>query len=535
MRRKPKYNLVKPRWRWAAPLVLTSCWLISSCLQHSHPSTPKIYGGTPVAPGDLPAVVALTLQLPGGGARLSCSGVLIAADVILTAGHCLKGPGFDATTLGEQLKEQLRVYFGDGAEGGELSAGASVQAVAVHPLLRLHPIGYADYGLVFLSAPITGIPPLPVLVSLAQSLHALRAGSTTLVGYGERDDRGSGRKFQVDAVIHSFNSAEAQVGGGGKDACGGDSGGPALVKGDEGAWQLLGTVSRGIHLGCGDGGLISLAADGWCWVQQAAAGHLQGPTADCALWYDEKVKAPRRADDFLQLCQSEYARATQQETIQAIMLSLATTSCTNAAQRLKANPQLNLDGLMLRDLTPLALLHNLSSLSLKGNRLSDLSPLRALTGLKLLEIDGNQVTSTAPLAALEQQGLRILGTRRQLGNNQDTAFFRLCQEQTISAGALATIKSIFYKTQSSDCATANQRLLSLTQLTLNDRQISDVTPLAGLQQLTVLDLSGNTQLVDGGPLSGLERLKTLNLAGTKVTDLSPLAGLKANGLVIIGP
>jgi len=535
MRRKPNHNLVKHGWRWAAPLALASTWLISACLQHTQPSTPKIYGGTPVAPGDLPAVVALTLQLPGGSARLSCSGALIAADVVLTAGHCLKGPGFDATTLGGQIKEQLHVYFGNGAEGGELSAGASVQAVAVHPLLRRHPIGYADYGLVFLSAPVTGIQAFPVLVSLADSLHALRAGSTTLVGYGERDDRGSGRKFQVDAVIHSFNSAEARVGGGGKDACGGDSGGPALVKGDDGTWQLLGTVSRGIHLGCGDGGLISLAADGWCWVQQAAAGHLQGPATDCALWYGEVDKAPHRSDDFLQLCQSGDASATQQETIQAIMLSLATTSCTNAAQRLKASPELNLDGLMLRDLTPLAQLSNLTSLSLKGNRLSDLSPLRELTGLKLLEIEGSQVGTTAPLAALEQQGLRILGTRRQLGNSQDTAFLRLCQDQGVSAGALTTIKAILYKTQSSDCATANERLLSLSQLTLNEQQISDVTPLAGLQQLTALDLSGNTQLVDAAPLSGLERLKTLNIAGTKVTDLSPLAGLKANGLVINGP
>ncbi len=522
--------------RRAATAILAGMWLVSACLKHGEAATPKIYGGTPVAAGELPAVVALTLQLPGSSTpMLSCSGTLIAPDVVLTAGHCLKGPGFDATTLDDQLKDQLHVYVGDGAEGGALSGNTIVQAVAVHPMLRQHPIGYADYGLVFLSTKVEAVPPIPVVVDLAGSVSALRAATTTLVGFGERDDRGSGRKFQVDAKVTSFNSAEAVVGGGGKDSCGGDSGGPALIKATDGSWRLLGSVSRGLHLGCGDGGLISLVADGWCWVQQVATGHQIQPTTDCATWSSAGSLSQQPYADFNQLCQASGSSSTQQETIRAILLGLDVKTCALAAQKLQSSPHLNLDFLMLRDLTPLAQLHGVRHLSIKGNRISDLTPLRELTELQVLEIDGNQITTTAPLAALQQRGLQILGAHRQLTNFAATAFLRLCQDPKLPADALTTVRAIFFKTQSSDCATANERLLSMQTLTLNNRHLSDLTPLADLQQITALNLSGNDQLSDVSPLAGLERLETLDLTGTKVVDLSPLAALKFRGLIITGP
>ncbi len=67
-------------------------------------------------------------------------------------------------------------------------------------------------------------------------------------------------------------------------------------------------------------------------------------------------------------------------------------------------------------------------------------------------------------------------------------------------------------------------LSGLTHLWLDGTQVSDLTPLSGLSGLTVLSLHG-TQVSDLTPLSGLSGLTDLGLTGTQVSDLTPLSGL----------
>ena len=59
---------------------------------------------------------------------------------------------------------------------------------------------------------------------------------------------------------------------------------------------------------------------------------------------------------------------------------------------------------------------------------------------------------------------------------------------------------------------------------INNNTISDLTPLAGLTQLTVLDLNGNA-ISDISALSGLTNLVVLRLGGNVITDISALSGL----------
>ncbi|MBI3461646.1 MAG: hypothetical protein HY000_01095 [Planctomycetes bacterium] len=56
------------------------------------------------------------------------------------------------------------------------------------------------------------------------------------------------------------------------------------------------------------------------------------------------------------------------------------------------------------------------------------------------------------------------------------------------------------------------------------RNLEDLSPLAGLNGLTLLDLRG-THVADLSPLAGLSRMTELYLRYTPVSDLSPLAGL----------
>jgi serine protease AprX len=67
-------------------------------------------------------------------------------------------------------------------------------------------------------------------------------------------------------------------------------------------------------------------------------------------------------------------------------------------------------------------------------------------------------------------------------------------------------------------------LANLTHLNLFSTGVSDVTPLAGLANLTSLDLFG-TGVSDVTPLAGLANLTRLDLSSTGVSDVTPLAGL----------
>ncbi len=69
-------------------------------------------------------------------------------------------------------------------------------------------------------------------------------------------------------------------------------------------------------------------------------------------------------------------------------------------------------------------------------------------------------------------------------------------------------------------------LSQLTNISLDDNQISDLTPLAGLINLHFLDLAKN-QISDLAPLADLTRLETLILSDNQITDVKPLSNLES--------
>ena len=67
-------------------------------------------------------------------------------------------------------------------------------------------------------------------------------------------------------------------------------------------------------------------------------------------------------------------------------------------------------------------------------------------------------------------------------------------------------------------------LENLQVLKLNDNRITDISPLSGLVNLQHLELQNN-QIVDISPLAGLIGLRDLRLTRNEVVDISPLSGL----------
>jgi trypsin len=213
----------------------------------------KIVGGTKAGSYPWMAAVANTT---GGSLfdRQFCGGSLIAPDWILTAAHCLDGE------VAEGL--QILVNFND----LEDSSGAvirGVKGIYIHPSYRdVSGDLYNDVALILLDAPINSVTPIDV----ATSPVAVTTGAAVrAIGWG---DTKSSPRFptelqEVDLAIASITSARQAYGvsnldsrhlaaiAGGKDTCGGDSGGPLfdLDGANGGASPLLvGITSYG--LGC---------------------------------------------------------------------------------------------------------------------------------------------------------------------------------------------------------------------------------------------------------------------------------------------
>jgi hypothetical protein len=290
-------------------------------------------------------------------------------------------------------------------------------------------------------------------------------------------------------------------------------------------------VSRSWTFECGKGGYLTNIAPHACWIEEKTGIKSEGTTTQC----QENVKIYSDLDiskiEFLSLCNGKRANKFQSETLDRLKLRFATNNCQQLAEKLKAD-NLQLNDLMLRDLSPLAPFRQVTQLNLANNLIEDAFVLTKLDDLKLLDITANDIENLEEsVATIENKGAIILGEKTQLHNYSQTDFLLLCKKDDLNPEAKKTIKAIFAKTISEDCATANSRLLTIKILNLSDRGLTDLTPLAGLPKLQVLDISKNP-IIDASPLSGLELLKTLNIVDTQISDLTSLSKLIDRGLSI---
>ena len=119
----------------------------------------------------------------------------------------------------------------------------------------------------------------------------------------------------------------------------------------------------------------------------------------------------------------------------------------------------------LEDLSPIANLTTMITLSVTDNRVKNLDPLKKLTHLDRLDISKTQVTD-----------LTVVGLMQDL-----------------------------------------------TELSIDDTSITDLSPLAKLTKLEKVTLA-NTPVKDLTPLHNSKNLKLVDISGTQITDTSPLQG-----------
>ena len=152
-------------------------------------------------------------------------------------------------------------------------------------------------------------------------------------------------------------------------------------------------------------------------------------------------------------------------------------------------------------------LKSLKRLHLNKTQVTDLRPLSSLKKLTLINIAGLPLQNVAPLANLP--GLEDL-----IAHSINVSDFSAIAE-------LSNLKSLDISGTLARNVSFLRRLNNLRELNLDHLELDDIEALADLTALTSLSLRG-TRVRDIGALAKLTKLTNLNLSGTRVADLSPL-------------
>ena len=172
----------------------------------------------------------------------------------------------------------------------------------------------------------------------------------------------------------------------------------------------------------------------------------------------------------------------------------------------------------ITDYAPLSTLTELETLYLGSNPGTDFSPLAALTRLTELTVEGSSTTGTGvvdSLSFLDSLTLRKLGLG--LAEPKDGDWSPLSRQ--------TALEDLRLWDPGEEAVAAANALTGLRTLLIGDYYAPDLTTLTGLVGLEVLNLhKGSLESLEG--LQSLHRLYTLSVGFHPVTDLSPLAGLE---------
>lgn len=204
-----------------------------------------LYGGADVAPDQ--AGSAVMLRWRRGSWWGTCSGVVVAPDAVLTAGHCVR-----SATLGELQVRSVQV-----GHPRAHPERATVREVVVHPGFDAqHPERGHDLAVLRLNAPLTRAQPVPLA---ALSDNVMLAGPRVrILGFGVTRSGGRGsaqlREASLESLspFHCFSGdvqgmAQTRFCAASPDAgvCPGDSGAPALLS-VNGVEHVVGIVSLAV-------------------------------------------------------------------------------------------------------------------------------------------------------------------------------------------------------------------------------------------------------------------------------------------------
>jgi MYXO-CTERM domain-containing protein len=222
------------------------------------------------------ATGALMSTMGGPTLEPSCSGSLVAPDVVLTAAHCL-----DPMFIGDDVPSFTLALDANTASSAEIVPGLSAHQ---HPAFDVTAepgagIGqWYDIGILILDEEINDVP-LEILPTPEEAENLVVGQIVELVGYGLTSTEGweIGVKYHGSAHLVEVGDWELFISNPGEQQnCNGDSGGPALVDLGDGR-RIVGTVSRSPDSNpvCDHGGIDTRVDAYLQWI------HMTAPSIPC--------------------------------------------------------------------------------------------------------------------------------------------------------------------------------------------------------------------------------------------------------------
>ncbi|HEY4244377.1 MAG TPA: trypsin-like serine protease [Kofleriaceae bacterium] len=239
-----------------------------------------VVGGQTASAGQWPDAVAVI------GATGTCTGTLIAPDLVLTAGHC-----------GDITPQQVVANSTNYNVNGERR---NVTAVYTYPNWS----GTYDAAVLRLAAPYTAFSPRGI--GVACTFDGIADGTMVhLVGFGLTTTDATGTNTLLYEAVAPVTDpdcsggdgcrasiapgGELVAGGGGIDTCNGDSGGPLYLDTPRGTF-VVGVVSRGVSASsepCGDGGIYVRTDKLVSWIEQTTGEALAHDSCDGSTGSDD--------------------------------------------------------------------------------------------------------------------------------------------------------------------------------------------------------------------------------------------------------
>jgi internalin A len=178
----------------------------------------------------------------------------------------------------------------------------------------------------------------------------------------------------------------------------------------------------------------------------------------------------------------------------------------------------------------------ITELRLEDNQISDISPLVDNSGLAsgdtvwLTNNPLSQNSINVDIPTLQARGVTVVWDDPIIVTfpdaNLEAAIRETLNKPTgdIHSSELAGLKHLYADTKGIVNLTGLEYCINITDLELQNNQISDLTPLTGLVSLQDLNLDYN-QISNLTPLAGLVNIQRLYLDFNQITNLSPLAGM----------
>ncbi|MBP6630829.1 MAG: trypsin-like serine protease [Kofleriaceae bacterium] len=273
---------MRTTFRTAFLSLLTTSAGLAACAVDTRSIERPVIGGAPTPAGQYPGIGALMLASQPPGMQVSCTGTLIAPDVVLTAAHCV-----DPLFIGNEVPGFTLDHT---PHMGTPAVVAGSRTVA-HPMFDLEsdpgtgPGTWYDIALLVLATPITSVEPIALPGPAEAAL--LDAGDVVdLVGYGRTSNAtfDYGVKFNAQAPIVATSAGELQISNpGDPQNCNGDSGGPALIE-LGGLQRVVGVVSRSaLSSECTDGGIDTRVDHYLAWIEEQAPQVCTPPEPGCGV------------------------------------------------------------------------------------------------------------------------------------------------------------------------------------------------------------------------------------------------------------